>query len=84
MSQDNKPNNEVRHDGRRPASEEASGRRPAADLQKSTSDPRPSHEEIAKGRRPMTEGHRPGESDPNASAGPIAPNPGSGVPPKKP
>lgn len=39
--------------------------------------------ELAKGSRPIQEGHRPVQSQPQGSLGPVGDQPGSGVRPKK-
>jgi hypothetical protein len=68
------PQNETEHGGLRPSQ---------ADVAKALSGVRPDQELFQKGHRPLQEGRRPSQAQPKASLGPVAENPGSGVPPKK-
>jgi hypothetical protein len=68
------PNPQVRHDSQRPAqvqlSRELSGLRAAQ------------AEALIKGQRPIQEGARPAQGQPQGSLGPVSQKPGSGVPAK--
>jgi hypothetical protein len=66
------PRPEVEHGGQRPLqsnNQSQSGSGVQAD--------------VIKGQRPAQEGHRPEAATPNDALGPMAAEPGSGVPPKK-
>jgi hypothetical protein len=68
-----KSGNDVRHDGARPSQ---------TSTERSLSGVRPAPPELVKkGLRPAQEGHRPAQTDAQA-LGPVAQNPGSGVPKK--
>jgi hypothetical protein len=66
-----------------PKHTEHGGQRPSqSDVAKALSGLRPRPGEVQKGQRPLQEGHRPAQSEPSGSVGPVATDPGSGVPPK--
>jgi hypothetical protein len=85
MADDKKQSSEARHDSQRPNQTQLS--RELSGLRAAQSDElgglRASHTDaLHKGARPIQEGARPAQGQPQSSLGPISTKPGSGVPAK--